>query len=364
MNDLKSKFVPGLDLCQAFFNEIVHPILNRSFAGIEFSAARLGHGSEVLGFDTPQSMDHDWGPARIDLFLKEDDCDSLAENINTVLAEELPSMFRGIPTNFPVDFLVTPEAKNGLVPHRITCTSIDRFFCDYIGLNPLNGLQDVDWLVIAPQYLRTISSGKVFYDGLNQLCDIQTTIINYYPSDVWFYLLSGQWGRISQESPFMARCGDVGDEIGSRLIATRMIDEMVKLCFLMEQQYWPYSKWFGTAFSRLTCSKVLTPIFELILNAQDWKSRERHLSSAYIYIAEIHNTLGITDFIEPKIVSFHERPYKVPQADLFNAALYSKIESETILKWPKNIGSIGQFVHSTDVLDCVSHCKKLATIYE
>jgi len=363
MNELMSKFAPGLDLCQAFFDEIVHPVFNKSFAGVEFSAARLGHGSEVLGFDTPQSMDHDWGPARIDLFLNEDDCNALAEEINTVLGEELPSMFRDIPTGFPVDFL-KPEVNDGPIPHRIYCTSIDRFFRGYIGLNPLNGLQDIDWLTITPQYLRTISSGKVFHDGLNQLCDIQTTIENYYPSDVWLYLLSVQWARISQESPFMARCGDVGDEIGSRLIATRMIDEVVKLCFLMERQYWPYSKWFGTAFSKLACAKDLTPIFDLILNAQDWESREQHLSSAYIYIAEIHNTLEITEFIDPKVVSFHERPYQVPQADLFNTALYRNIESEVVLKWPKGVGNIGQFVHCTDILDSVLHCKKLGAIYE
>ena len=359
-----SKFVPGLDLCQDFFHEIVHPILSRCFTGVEFSAARLGHGSEVLGFDTPQSMDHDWGPARVDLFLKEDDYDSLAEDINTILCEELPSMFRGIPTNFPINSTVTSNLNDGLITHRIWCTSIERFFRGYIGLNPLNGLQDADWLVIDPQYLRTISSGKVFYDGLNQLCDIQAIINNYYPTDVWFYLLSTQWTRISQESPFMARCGDVGDEIGSRLISTRMINEMMKLCFLMERQYWPYSKWFGTAFSKLACAKVLTPIFDLIINAKDWKTCEQYLSSAYIYIAEIHNTLRVTDFIEPKIVAFHERPYKVPEADLFSAALYSKIESESVLKWPKNIGSVGKFVHSTDVLDNISHCKKLAAIYE
>jgi hypothetical protein len=46
----------------------------------------------------------------------------------------------------------------------------------------------------------------------------------------------------------MARCGDVGDELGSRLVAARLIEE------LMQKQYWPYAKWFGTAFSKLACA--------------------------------------------------------------------------------------------------------------
>jgi hypothetical protein len=52
----------------------------------------------------------------------------------------------------------------------------------------------------------------------------------------------------------MARCGDVGDELGSRLVAARLIEELMRLCFLMEKQYWPYAKWFGTAFSKLACA--------------------------------------------------------------------------------------------------------------
>lgn len=36
----------------------------------------------------------------------------------------------------------------------------------------------------------------------------------------------------------------------------------MRLCFLMEKQYAPYPKWFGTAFAQLDCAERLLPVFE------------------------------------------------------------------------------------------------------
>jgi hypothetical protein len=52
-----AEFAPGIDLGRAFYQQVVAPRL----AGIRHSAARLGSGSDVLGYDTPRSTDHDWG---------------------------------------------------------------------------------------------------------------------------------------------------------------------------------------------------------------------------------------------------------------------------------------------------------------
>ena len=73
MSDLP--FIPGLKLSQYLYEAAVRPILEKSFPALLYSAALIGTGSEVLGFDTPQSMDHDWGP-RLMLFLAEADIDT------------------------------------------------------------------------------------------------------------------------------------------------------------------------------------------------------------------------------------------------------------------------------------------------
>jgi hypothetical protein len=65
-------FIPGLELSRRFYTEAVRPLLEEASPAIPHSAARLGSGSEVLGFDTPRSADHEWGP-RLQLFLRRQD---------------------------------------------------------------------------------------------------------------------------------------------------------------------------------------------------------------------------------------------------------------------------------------------------
>ena len=62
----------------------------------------------------------------------------------------------------------------------------------------------------------------------------------YYPRDVWLYLMASGWNRIGQEEHLMGRAGLAGDEIGSALIGSRLVRDLMRLCFLMEQQYAPY----------------------------------------------------------------------------------------------------------------------------
>jgi hypothetical protein len=187
----------------------------------------------------------------------------------------------------------------------------------------------------------------VFHDGLGQLEPMRAKL-RYYPDDVWMYLLAAQWRRIGQEEAFMGRCGQVGDDLGSRLIATRVVRDLMRLCFLMEREYAPFIKWFGTAFSQLGCASDLTPVLTSVLEARSWEERQVHLSAAYEFVAKMHNELCITEPLAETVSQFHRRPFLVIHADRFVDAIRASIRSDEVLALPEHLGSFAQFVDSTD----------------
>lgn len=358
-------FIPGLELSETFYYEAVRPILDQHFPQVSHAAARLDYGSDVLGFDTPQSRDHGWGP-KVTLFLSEGDFLVYKNLISETMAIELPVEIRGYPTNYDQPF----KGESCLVPidqgpvrHWVAVVTVQDFFRSYLQVDPTGTLTVIEWLILPPQHLRTIASGKIFHDETGQL-SAATQKLRWYPQDVWLYLLANQWRRIDQKEPFIARCGDVGDDLGSQIVASRMVIELMKLCFLMERQFPPYYKWFGTAFGQLDCTSELAPVLKRILDSQNWKQREKCLSDAYQLVMDRHNALGLTPKIESGVSPFFNRPYQVPHAGRFGDALHAAIQSETVRSLPRDMGGVSQFTDSTDILSNPNAWGKLRGIYE
>ena len=346
-------FIKGLDLSELFYQESVRPILARNFPDLVYSAALIGPGSEVLGFDDVQSMDHDWGP-RLMLFVSEEDHPVYRDRIDRVLRQELPMTIHGIPIDLAnvnsSDDKPKSVSREGWVNHSVVILTVQCFFTFMLKANPERELRTLNWLAIPEQFLRNLTAGRVFHDGLGKLEAIQEKL-RYYPNDVWLYLLACQWRRIAQEEHFMGRCGQVGDELGSRLVATRLVRDLMRLCFLIERQYAPYIKWFGTAFQSLTCARQLAPILNQVLLAGTWQERQNYLTSAYEFVAGLHNTLGITDVQDPKVRSFFLRPFLVSGADRFVTSIRKSIIDPEVLALPEYLGAFEQFIDSTDALN-------------
>lgn len=351
MDDLPP-FVPGLELSERFFREAVQPLLEARFPGLAYSAGRLDRGSDVLGFDTAQSRDHHWGP-KTTVFLREEDFQAHGAAILRAMGDELPFEVDGYPTHFD-----RPEVDGGVLRHReerpishgVTVTTLARFTTEYLGVDATRPVPERAWLAMPSQLLRTVRAGRVFHDGLGALEPARERL-RWYPRDVWLYRMAAQWRRVCQEEAYMARCGDAGDELGSRLVAARQITELMRLCFLMEREYAPYWKWLGTAFSHLACAPRLAPCFHEALSAPHWKAREAALEPAYVHVMEMHGALGVIGPVEARMSFFHGRPYRVPVSGRFVDALRGAIQSPEVRSWPAHTGAPDQLADSTDVLD-------------
>jgi hypothetical protein len=277
------EFIQGLKLSELFYSEAAEPILDSYFPQVSYSAALLGWGSEVLGYDDIQSSDHHWGP-RFLLFLSAQDYELYNAAIRETLSRNLP--------------------------HRLR---------------------------------------RKFH---------------YYPRDVWLYQIEAQWIKIFEDREFISRCGDVGDELGSIIIAARQVNKLMRLCFLIERKYAPYTKWFGTAFSELQCASELSPIFRDVLMASTWKERESNLARAYRVIARMHNALKITRPIVEDVSNYHGRPYLVFESPDLVLDIVNSFTDEEVKGIKHGLGSVNQFVDSTNQLSNNALVEMLKAVYK
>ena len=356
-------FVPGVRLCERFYEDAVRPILATAFPALTYSAALIGSGSDVLGYDTPRSTDHDWGP-RVLLFVDEQEYAEVAAPIHAALSQRLPREFAGYSTHFgepDAEGVQTPAAQGaGPLVHKVEVHTPRQFCRDRLGVDPRGGLPLRDWLILPQQKLLEFTAGRVYHDGLGALGEMRAQLA-WYPHDVWLYLLAAQWQRISQQEPFVGRAGETGDEPGSRLVAATLVRDLMRLCFLMERRYAPYTKWFGTAFSRLAAAPDLTPSLQGALRADSWQERERHLCAACEAVARRHNALGITAFLAEHVSFFHNRPFRVIHGERFAWALRDAITDPEMRDVVARAGLIGAIDQITDNVDILSHPARYVT---
>jgi hypothetical protein len=349
-----AEFIPGLDLARRFYWEAVRPVLDAELPGLRHSAGLIGYGSEVLGFDTPMSTDHHWGP-RTMLFLAGPGYLQYRDAITERLRWKLPHSFLGYPTNFsepdPKDngTQLWRATESGPVNHRVEVLTVRGFFQHYLDFDITGEIRVADWLSFGEQKLGSIVAGEVFHDDLG--LEATRARFAYYPRDVWLYLLASGWRRIGQEEHLMWRAGHVGDEIGSALVGARLVRDVMQLCFFMERRYAPYPKWFGTAFMRLSGGPEMAPLLHRALRTDSYLERGEALAAAYEALAARHNALGITAPLAAARSQFWSRPFQVIWGDHFADAILAQISDPAVRRLSRGgaIGSIDQFSDSTDL---------------
>jgi len=333
-----AEFVPGLELARAFYCDVVVGIVGP----VPHAATALGEGSDILGFDTERSTDHSWGP-RAHIFVAADKVD----NVRARLDARLPDTFRGWPVRFY-------RWQTDKVEHHVEVTTLHDWLDRHLGLDPRPSPDAAAWLALPQQLLLEVTGGAVFRDDMGELTRVRE-LLRWYPDDVWLWMMAAQWHRLAENESFVGRTAELGDDLGSRLVAARIARDAVRLCFLQERRYAPYAKWLGTAFGRLAAATEMGPLIHDTFVAADFDHRERALLALYEALARRHNTLGIT---APQAttpghfevgVNDAVRPFLVLNAGRFAQACLESLADGALRRYPL-VGSIDQLTEPTDAL--------------
>ncbi|MCU7728660.1 DUF4037 domain-containing protein [Actinoplanes sp. KI2] len=305
----------GIEISRRYYLESVAPGL----AGVPHAAALLGAGSEVLGYDDDVSPDHDFGE-RVQVFY----------------------------------------------PDRET---VGDFFTAGLGVDPLAGMSVADWLLTPTQILAGLTRGAVFHDPEGELARRRAALA-WYPADVWRYALAAGWLKVGQEEAFVARAGSTGDDLGSRILAGRLVRELMRIAFLVERRWAPYGKWFGKGFGELKLAAELGPPLRGALGAETWREREDMICTAGSLLAAATNELGLCPAVDPAPRRFYTRDIRVLDGHRFTVAMIAEISDPVLLGIvervgrrngiPRAAGTIDQAVDSTDVLGDIRRCRAAA----
>lgn len=345
-------FIPGLDLSRMLFDAAVEPVLTEHFPELQYAAALLGGGSDVLGFDTERSTDHDWGP-RVLIFVAGTVPRSTHDRIRRLLGTHLPAAIAGYPTRYiesPLEagMMVLPHDPTGTsMAHGVTIGTLSGFLKLKFGIKSTALLDTAAWLTMSEQHLLEVTRGGVWRDDTGEL-ETTRRDLAWYPDDVWRYRLAAGWKRIAQHEAFIGRTGESGDDLGSQLITLAIVRDIMQLAFLIERQYAPYEKWFGSAFARLSLAPGLTPLLDRARFAADWRAREGAIVNAVQLLARAQNDLGVAQPVDPSPRPFFNRPYQVMFADRFSDALIDAVNNPVVLALPRHLGGIDQYIDSTD----------------
>lgn len=118
----------GLDLARALYEEVLGPALIFPHTG-----CLVGEGSEILGFDTDRSADHEWGP-RLQIFVAADFLDPARDLID----KALPATFRGLPTRWF-------SLAAGRVAHHIEVDTVEHWLCQHLPTLPADPTSRHGW---------------------------------------------------------------------------------------------------------------------------------------------------------------------------------------------------------------------------
>jgi hypothetical protein len=329
MQNSNSQFIHGLELNNGFYHDIVKPLLNKAYPRLPYSASLLGYGSDVMGFDTETSMDHNWGP-RMQIFIDDHD---LIPQLDAYFSLELPFQYKGFSVNFTdprYDKTQSMELTDKKpIRHLIEIMTFEDYLINRYSIHGIGNFSNQEWMTFRDQQLLEITAGEVFYDGLNKLNKTRKELM-FYPMDIGKLRLATLWHYISNKEAFIGRSIALNDFIGLKINVTRIINYLIKIMFYLEGKYIPYSKWFGTSFGSLKSFGEINGTVKDVLSENRPEMIEEKLCTLYTLVIEKHNKVSGMPHLTNSIRNYFNRPYRVIFSENIIEEIRNSIEDQAI----------------------------------
>jgi hypothetical protein len=100
-----------------------------------------------------------------------------------------------------------------------------------------------------------------------------------------------------------------------------------------------------------------------VISSSAWKEREGHLARAFAVIARLHNALQITRPVPEEVSRYFNRPYFVFEAPELVGDIVNSFTDEEVKAIKHGLGSVNQFVDSTNEVSKNSLANMLKTLY-
>jgi len=326
----------GLDLARAFYAEVIAPVLRRPH-----TACLIGEGSEVLGYDSERSTDHEWGP-RIQVFVEDD----LVVPTRELIEDVLPDRFHGMPTRWF-------SLAHGRVGHHVEIDTTESWLVDRLPTLPSDP-DPATWLAAPQQHLLQLTSGEVFHDDLGVLTR-RRQIYVWYPDDLWRWMIASQWHAIGDTEPLLGRSVESGDHRNARLLTARLCRLSIEMAYLQNRRYRPYAKWRGRGFAELLVGDNLAPLIDEALVEPPDLRPDGPLQQVLLRLAAAHNELRISEPVDAVIDDFSVgineavRPFPVLNTSAFIDATVAAIVDDGVRNLPR-VGAIDQLTDTSDLL--------------
>ena len=287
----------GLDISRRFFYECWLPYLKAEFPTLvdRIAAGRVG-GSDTIGADDEYSRDHDWGP-RFDLLLTEEDHRNWGQDLERKINASAPETFLGYHHHFFGD----PKSS-------INVESIDSCARYHAGkaYPPENARE---WflrrgkhksIVGHESWLYFFKHAPVFHDPLGEFT-LRQQMFAHYPRDVRIRLIADLCLRISGagEYKFCTRHVHRKDPVAIQICLGQFVYEVMRLCFLINDDYAPHEVWIHHEFRKLPEAKTLdSELLKLVIstNLQEQRGLVLRISA---YLRRRLHRAGLVDSDKP-----------------------------------------------------------------